>query len=209
MSRRASSDISGTNGRNLAPPTQRGRACRVRLIDAASELFHARGIDAVSVNEILDAAGAGKSQFYHYFHDKTALVDAVIDHHKQTFAASPPIDSWEELEAFFEAFIAEQAANDCRRGCPIGSLSAGMHEDEEYLRQHAAECLSIHERHLHQALVSLDARGELAYGIEPLVAARFLIATQQGAALLAKTYRDPQRARTVMHHALGSLRPSR
>lgn len=208
MSRRASSDARGIAS-HPAPPTRRGRACRERLIGVAADLFHARGIDAVSLNEILDAAGAGKSQFYHYFHDKAALVDAVIDRHKQTFAAAPPIDSWAELDAFFEAFIAEQAANDCRRGCPIGSLSAGMHEDDEYLRRHAAECLSIHEKHVHQALVSLDARGELAYGIEPLVAARFLIATQQGAALLAKTYRDPQCARSVMHHALGSLRPMR
>jgi TetR/AcrR family transcriptional regulator, transcriptional repressor for nem operon len=47
------------------PMTRRGRASRERIVERAAELFAERGIAAVSVDEVLAAAGAGKGQFYH------------------------------------------------------------------------------------------------------------------------------------------------
>jgi AcrR family transcriptional regulator len=38
-----------------------------------------RGYDRFSVQDILDAAGASKGAFYHYFDSKAALLDAIVD----------------------------------------------------------------------------------------------------------------------------------
>ena len=48
------------------PKTGRGRASRERIVERAAELFAERGVAATSLDEVLAAAGAGKSQLYHY-----------------------------------------------------------------------------------------------------------------------------------------------
>jgi AcrR family transcriptional regulator len=50
---------------------------------AALPLFLARGIEAVTIDEIAEGAGLAKGSFYRYFDDKTALVAALIAPAKQ------------------------------------------------------------------------------------------------------------------------------
>jgi AcrR family transcriptional regulator len=40
-----------------------------RILAVALDLFHENGINATSVDDILEASGTGKSQFYYYFKD--------------------------------------------------------------------------------------------------------------------------------------------
>lgn len=47
--------------------------------DAALHLFLERGIDAVSVDDIMSRAGMAKGGFYRYFDTQTALVDDLIE----------------------------------------------------------------------------------------------------------------------------------
>ena len=47
------------------PRTGRGRASRERIVERAAELFAEQGVAATSLDEVLAAAGAGKSQLYH------------------------------------------------------------------------------------------------------------------------------------------------
>jgi AcrR family transcriptional regulator len=65
---------------------EKGRATRDRLIEAARDAFGARGYDATSIAEILDAAGVAKGALYHHFDTKAALFDAVLDHVVQEIA---------------------------------------------------------------------------------------------------------------------------
>lgn len=49
------------------------------LIDAGLTLFLARGIEAVTIDEVARQAGMAKGNFYRYFRDKADLVEAVIE----------------------------------------------------------------------------------------------------------------------------------
>ena len=49
------------------------------LIDAGLSLFLARGIEAVTIDEVAREAGMAKGNFYRYFRDKPDLVEAVIE----------------------------------------------------------------------------------------------------------------------------------
>ncbi len=53
-------------------------ATRARILDTATELFYARGVHAVGVNEIAAAAGASKLSLYRYFPSKDQLVTAML-----------------------------------------------------------------------------------------------------------------------------------
>jgi AcrR family transcriptional regulator len=52
---------------------------RDAFLDAAQALIMSRGYDRFSIQDILDATGASKGAFYHYFDSKDALLDAIVD----------------------------------------------------------------------------------------------------------------------------------
>lgn len=61
------------------PLTERGCRTRASIVDAAATLMYQRGVCATSLDDVLAAAGSGKSQLYQYFADKADLVAAVIE----------------------------------------------------------------------------------------------------------------------------------
>src|SRR6516225_2467679 len=60
------------------PRTGRGRASRERIVERAAELVAERGVEGTSLDEVLAAAGASKSQLYHYFAGRDELVEAAV-----------------------------------------------------------------------------------------------------------------------------------
>ena len=58
--------------------TSRGAATRNRIVLAAAELMHARGVATTTIDEVLAASATSKSQFYQHFDDKSELVYEVI-----------------------------------------------------------------------------------------------------------------------------------
>ena len=64
----------------IAPPTQRGRARRARIINTAIRLMWRDGYSAVGIDTILKEAGTQKGSFYHYFTSKSDLLLACLDH---------------------------------------------------------------------------------------------------------------------------------
>ena len=65
--------------REPRPPTARGAATRARIVEAAAGLVYRRGASATSLEDIMEASATSKSQLYHYFADKDALMRAVIE----------------------------------------------------------------------------------------------------------------------------------
>ncbi len=51
----------------------------------AVELFHQKGVDATSINELVRKCGIAKGTFYLYYKDKDDLVESVFDECRQNF----------------------------------------------------------------------------------------------------------------------------
>ena len=58
--------------------TARGAATRARIVDVATELVRDRGVANTTIDAVIEASKASKSQVYHYFANKDDLVLAVI-----------------------------------------------------------------------------------------------------------------------------------
>src|SRR5918992_2473655 len=100
-----------------APPkTARGRATRHLIVAAASELISERGIAETSLDDVIERAGASKSQLYHYFEHRAALLRAVVLHNADGVLsyAGGPLDSWKAIRSSFDSLVALQIE---RRGC--------------------------------------------------------------------------------------------
>jgi len=63
---------------NEARGSRRKRETREKLLSAAFRLFAERGLDAVAVSEITDAADVGFGSFYNHFVSKEAIYDEVF-----------------------------------------------------------------------------------------------------------------------------------
>lgn len=59
--------------------SRRKRETRERLLDAAFRLMAERGMEAVAINEITEAADVGFGSFYNHFASKEEIYAAVID----------------------------------------------------------------------------------------------------------------------------------
>jgi TetR/AcrR family transcriptional repressor of nem operon len=66
-----------TRSRAVREPSQRKAETRQRILDAASALFRAQGIDATGVDAVMHAAGLTHGGFYVHFASKEALVAEV------------------------------------------------------------------------------------------------------------------------------------
>lgn len=50
-----------------------------QFVDVAQRLIQRKGYERMSVQDVLDEAGASRGAFYHYFDSKQALLEAVVD----------------------------------------------------------------------------------------------------------------------------------
>ena len=57
---------------------EQGTATRVRIVDAAIELFAAHGYDGTSIEAVLERAGVSRGSLYHHFSGKETLFEAVL-----------------------------------------------------------------------------------------------------------------------------------
>ena len=190
-----------------SPTTARGRASRERIVAAASELVNERGIAEVSLDDVLDRAGASKSQLYHYFEDRTALLRAVVVHNTESvLGAIGPLNSWKAIRSWFDSLVALQTERAACGGCPIGSLVGQLVEIDEQARLALAASFERWEGHLSAGLRAMQASGRLDKRANPDQLATATLASIQGGLLLTQAARDPGQLATALDAAYAHLR---
>jgi TetR/AcrR family transcriptional regulator, transcriptional repressor for nem operon len=195
------------------PRTGRGRASRERIVEHAAELFAERGVTATSLDEVLAAAGAGKSQLYHYFRGRDELVEAAVAFRCERVVGGltqglGSVESLAELERALAGFVAgyEQMG---LPGCPIGSLAVEVAEHNEGARLKAAAAFDSWERLIAQALERMRDRGELRADCSPTTLATALLASLEGGMVLSQTRKDPASLHIAVDAGLAHLRAHR
>ena len=179
-------------------------------MERAAELFAERGVAGTSLDDVLAAAGAGKSQLYHYFSGRDDLVAAAVGLRcTQVLAgltqALGSVASLAELEQALNGFAAgfEQMG---MPGCPIGSLAADVAESNEGARQQAAAAFDAWERLFADALGRMRQQGELRADASPAVLATALLASLEGGMVLSQTRKDPASVHVAVEAGLGQVR---
>jgi AcrR family transcriptional regulator len=116
----------------LAPLTPGAR----RVLDAASTLFYERGIHAVGVDTISDAAGVSKKTLYDRFGSKDALVVAYLQHrdarwraHVEAALDAVPEPGVARVLAVFDAAISWSDDNS-PKGCSAINARAEVSDDD-------------------------------------------------------------------------------
>ncbi len=176
------------------PKTRRGQERRAAIVEAAAELMYERGVRGTSLEDVLEAAGAGKSQLYHYFSSKDDLTAAVVDHQLTQVLGQQEefrLDTWKGLRAWFDALLEGQQSRKFR-GCPVGSLAVEMSAMSAELRARVAEAFRYWQRTLEQAFAGMQRRGLIDAHALPDALAQTTLAAIQGGYLLSTAQHDLQ-----------------
>ena len=127
------------------------------FIDAAQVLIQTRGYERFSLQDILDATGASRGAFYHYFESKDALADAVVDRMADQAMArvgplldDPGLSAPRKLEAVFGG-IAQYKAE--RKDLVLGFMRAWLSDDNAIVREKARRLVASRQRPLLEQIV--------------------------------------------------------
>ena len=124
-------------------------ANRARILEAASRLFREYGFAAVTIADVMKAAGQTHGGFYGHFESKDALIAAVIS---QSMSAS--ISGPAELEAWIDGYLSPAHRDAPARGCPTASLAGLMRDQTEPARAAMETGIAAQIARLAQALPS-------------------------------------------------------
>ena len=152
--------------------TARGAATRARIVAAAASLVYERGIAGTSLDDVMAATGTSKSQLYHYFADKDALICEVIRAQLgRIFAAQQAglheVSSWEGLQRWCDHWVTATRATDGAGGCPLGSLVGELADQSEPAQRVLAQCFAEWQSYLSEGFEAMRDKGELAARADP------------------------------------------
>jgi TetR/AcrR family transcriptional regulator, transcriptional repressor for nem operon len=162
---------------------------RERLVAAAGQLLHQKGVESTTLADIAAAADVPAGNVYYYFKTKDEIITAVVQAHAgQARAAVAAIDQRHRSpKSRLKALVGELASQSeiiTRYGCPHGSLCSELDKRPGATDFALADLMRVPIEWAEQQFRALgrpDAH-DLAMS---------LLASYQGSALLTNTLRDP------------------
>ncbi len=163
-------------------------AARTHLVSTADQLFYERGIRAVGMDDVRDAAGVSLKRLYRLYPTKEQLVEAALRRRDQDFrrslasylAALPaPRDKILGVFDFLQDWFREPGY----RGCPFINALAEIGT--------VSDCVTSAVRDQKQAFADLLAGLTDAAGVPPAVG-RQLFVLANGAMVVSAVQRTPE-----------------
>ncbi|MEH0937646.1 TetR/AcrR family transcriptional regulator [Micromonospora psammae] len=184
------------------PRSSASAGTRQRLSEAALDLFHSRGYNGTSVQDIVSVAGAPKGTFYNHFASKEALaLDSVA-----RYSAAMRVELLDErhggtpLERITAHLrhLAELSETTGDRGCLLGNFAAEVPAHSDALRAAVDERFTRWVSMLAEAIEQARAAGELSPGEPAETLAGYIISGFEGAVARAKAAGSPQPVRDFL-----------
>jgi TetR/AcrR family transcriptional regulator, transcriptional repressor for nem operon len=175
--------------------TARGAATRERIVAGAAALIYERGVASTSLDDIMAATRTSKSQLYHYFADKDALVLEVIRRQLDLVITGQEADlrqlrTWEGLRRWRDHLVEGARATGGVGGCPLGSLASELADRSEPARAALTACFAEWEAYLVAGFTAMREDALIAREADPAELAVTVMTALQGGLLLAQTTRD-------------------
>ncbi len=153
---------------------------RGRILDVASRLFREKGFDAVSVAEVMKAAGLTHGGFYGHFSSKDDLVAQTI-----TCALAGDRGRGSDLRSYMDSYLSPRHRDDAADGCPTAGLAGDIRHQTAEARLAMTKGLRSQIDRISQALPAMSATDRRRAAIGSWAA-------MVGAMILARATDDPE-----------------
>ena len=196
--------VNGTQGKSVMKVSREQMAQnRSRILTEAGRLFREKGFDAVSVAEVMKAAGLTHGGFYGHFRSKDDLIAHAIGHATGSQSAVDSIGAW------IDSYLSAAHRDHPERGCPTAALAGLMRDQAPGARAAMAQKLTTQIDSLAQAMTGADpaerhraAIGSLSAMVGAIILARSIDDSALSDELLAETRAWIDQKNTPGQHAL-------
>jgi TetR/AcrR family transcriptional regulator, transcriptional repressor for nem operon len=187
--------------------TARGAATKARIVTGAAALVRQHGVAGTSLDAVMDATGTSRSQLYHYFANKDALIGEVIKTQLcQIIGAQEPLldelTSWAGLQRWCDHIVGMVRRTRGVGGCPIGSLVSELADRSESARQELVRAFGEWQSYLSCGFEVMRVSGELASDADPEELALTIMTALQGGLLMAQTTHSARPVELALDMAL-------
>lgn len=175
---------------------------RTRLIDATFQEVYTHGYNGASLSNILNRAEVKKGAMYHYFPSKKEMTISMIEE----IIEKRLKNKWEALANTNDYIvntlidILQDTDNwDLKNGCPLGNLLQESLEHDEDFANILTAILDGWKKQFSQILQKAQDTNQLNKDVDVEQCSTFLIASIEGALLLAKKYDDKKDFKVCMN----------
>lgn len=187
--------MSATAETTPARLTARGAKTRERIVEAAADLMYVRGIGATTLDDVLEASGASKSQLYRHFANKDEVVRAVVDLVgerviRRERGSLGEVSTMAGLRDWRDALVRNNALQHGAYGCALGSFASEVADHDDAARLALTELFAEWRGLLAAAIRRMQENGALREDAPVDDLATGLLGALQGGYLLAQTARD-------------------
>ncbi len=166
----------------------KGDGNRQRIIDAADKLFYRGGYNQTSFQDISDATGIPRGNFYYYFKTKDEILDAVVNSRVEELTTmlhcyeTQTQDARERL-ILFSNMLEKNCDDVIKLGCPIGTLSSELAKDDPALQEKSRQVFVLLRDWIKRQFEALGLSHADDLSMD-------LLAKLQGAAVMASVFKD-------------------
>jgi TetR/AcrR family transcriptional repressor of nem operon len=153
---------------------------RQRILDVASRLFRDKGFEAVSVAEVMKAAGLTHGGFYGHFSSKDDLVAQTLAH-----ALAADTVGGGDFRAYVGSYLSTRHRDNAAGGCPTAGLAAAIRHQTPAARSAMTEGLRSQIDRIGKVLPTMAAADRRRTAIGSWAA-------MVGAVILARAIDDPE-----------------
>lgn len=179
-----------------------------RILDIAERLVQTRGFNGFSYADIADALKVTKASLHYHFPAKADLGKRLIERYERNFVAAlenideESADAAEKLRRYAEIYTDVLRNN---RMCLCGMLAAEFATLPKPMREDMRHFFDENERWLTAVLQEGKRDRSLKFSGSATEVAQSLIGSLEGAMMIARSYGDPARFKTVCARLLGDL----
>lgn len=167
-----------------------------RILDIAERLVQTRGFNSFSYADIASELGVTKASLHYHFPSKGDLGNKLVVRYEATLLSalaaidrevSDPVEKLQHYAGIYAAVLRNS------RMCCCGVLTAEYSTLPSPMQTALRHYFDENERWLSAVLQAGRVEGKLVFNGEPADTARLMIASFEGANMIAYSYGDPKR----------------
>ncbi len=186
-----------------------------QALEQAMHVFWAKGYEAASLCDLIQAMDISKSSFYDTFGGKNELFNATLDWYRNTVQAKfieKLLTRTQELGSaraaiaeVFDMTVATATNREGPQGCFLGNCAVEVSSSDPVAAARIRAGISATENAFHDAILTGQSQGSIAATHNPRALARSLTSSLNGLRVTAKV--DPEEAtlRDIAHLAVSVL----
>jgi TetR/AcrR family transcriptional regulator, transcriptional repressor for nem operon len=179
-----------------------------RILDVAEKLVQTGGFNGFSYADVADEVRVRKASLHHHFATKSQLGTRLISRYQERFVsllaliANSGAGPVEQLERYVAIYAGVLKKN---RMCLCGILAAEYATLPKPMRDGVTRFFAANEAWLASLLEAGRKSGDFAFAGSSLETSRFVVASLEGAMLVARAQKDSSRFESAAAHLQSML----